>query len=63
MQQRRGGKVRVAVIFGGQSSEHDVSLRSAQTVMGALAPDRYEIVPFGITRDGRWLSGVIRSRR
>jgi D-alanine-D-alanine ligase len=49
--------VRVAVIFGGQSSEHDVSLRSAQTVMGALDPERYEIVPVGITREGRWLTG------
>jgi D-alanine-D-alanine ligase len=57
MQQRHGGKVRVAVIFGGQSGEHDVSLRSAQTVMGALDPDRYDIVPIGITREGRWLSG------
>jgi D-alanine-D-alanine ligase len=57
MQQRHGGKVRVAVIFGGQSGEHDVSLRSAQTVMGALDPDRYEVVPIGITREGRWLSG------
>lgn len=57
MQQRHGGKVRVAVIFGGQSGEHDVSLRSAQTVMGALDPERYDIVPIGITREGRWLSG------
>ncbi len=50
-------RVRVAVVFGGQSSEHDVSLRSALTVMGALDPDRYEIVPVGITREGRWLTG------
>ena len=56
MQQRHGGKVRVAVIFGGQSGEHDVSLRSAQTVMGALDPNRYEIVPVGITREGQWLT-------
>src|SRR5215217_5378583 len=51
------GKVRVAVLFGGQSDEHDVSLRSALTVMGALDPARYEVVPIGITRDGSWLSG------
>jgi D-alanine-D-alanine ligase len=57
MQERRGGKVRVAVIFGGQSSEHDVSLRSAQTVMDALDPERYDIVPIGVTRDGCWLTG------
>src|SRR5215212_10128886 len=57
MQEQRGGRVRVAVLFGGQSGEHDVSLRSAETVMGALDPDRYDVVPVGITRDGRWLSG------
>src|SRR5919107_5527658 len=57
MTERRRGKVRVAVLFGGQSGEHDVSLRSAQNVMDALDPDRYEIVPVGITREGRWLSG------
>lgn len=57
MHERRRGKVRVAVLFGGQSSEHDVSLRSAETVMGALDPDRYEVVPIGITREGRWLTG------
>ncbi|MGI9252367.1 MAG: hypothetical protein ACR2J8_01365 [Thermomicrobiales bacterium] len=53
---RRRGKVRVAVLFGGQSGEHDVSLRSAQTVMAALDPARYEIIPVGITRDGQWLT-------
>ena len=57
MHERRRGKVRVAVLFGGQSSEHDVSLRSAETVMGALDPDRYEVVPVGITREGHWLTG------
>ncbi|CAA9586021.1 MAG: D-alanine--D-alanine ligase [uncultured Thermomicrobiales bacterium] len=57
MSSQDSGKVRVAVLFGGQSAEHDVSLRSAQTVMGALDPDRYEVVPIGVTRDGRWLTG------
>src|SRR5215210_1257038 len=51
------GRVRVAVLFGGQSDEHDVSLRSAQTVIGALDPERYEVLPIGVTRDGRWLTG------
>ncbi len=54
---RRSGKVRVAVIFGGQSAEHDVSLRSAQTVFDALDPDRYEVIPIGVGRDGQWLTG------
>ncbi len=51
------GRIRVAVVFGGQSAEHDVSLRSAQTVMAALDPAKYEVVPIGITREGRWLAG------
>lgn len=51
-------KVRVAVIFGGQSGEHDVSLRSAQTVLGALDDDRFEAIPIGVTRDGQWLTGA-----
>lgn len=51
-----GGKIRVAVLFGGQSGEHDVSLRSAQTIIGALDPAKYEVVPVGITREGRWLA-------
>ncbi|MGN6031682.1 MAG: D-alanine--D-alanine ligase [Thermomicrobiales bacterium] len=49
-------KVRVAVLFGGQSDEHDVSLRSAQTIMDALDSDRYEVVPVGITREGQWVA-------
>ncbi|MEA2595128.1 MAG: D-alanine-D-alanine ligase [Thermomicrobiales bacterium] len=53
----RNGKVRVAVLFGGQSDEHDVSLRSALTIMGALDPSKYEVMPIGITREGRWLAG------
>ncbi len=51
-------KVRVAVLFGGQSGEHDVSLRSAQTVLGALDDDRFEAIPIGVTRDGQWLTGA-----
>jgi D-alanine-D-alanine ligase len=49
-------RIRVAVIFGGQSDEHDVSLRSAQTIMDALDPERYDIVPVGITRQGQWVA-------
>jgi D-alanine-D-alanine ligase len=49
-------KIRIAVLLGGQSGEHDVSLRSAQTIISALDPERYEVVPVGITRDGEWLS-------
>ena len=50
-------KLRIGVLFGGRSGEHEVSLRSARSVMAALDPDRYEVVPIGITKDGRWLAG------
>jgi len=49
--------VRVGVVFGGRSGEHEVSLISARSVMGALDPRKYEVVPIGIARDGRWLTG------
>jgi len=45
---------RVAVIFGGRSAEHEVSVVSARSVIDALDPERYEVVPIGIDRDGRW---------
>jgi D-alanine-D-alanine ligase len=47
-------KIRVGVLFGGCSSEHEISLRSALTVMSAMDPERYEVLPIGIARDGRW---------
>jgi D-alanine-D-alanine ligase len=47
---------RVAVIFGGRSGEHEVSLISARRVMAALDRDRWEPVPFGVTRTGYWLT-------
>jgi D-alanine-D-alanine ligase len=50
-------KIRVGVLFGGQSAEHAVSLASATNVMAALDPAKYEVVPFGITRAGHWLTG------
>ncbi|WP_017975441.1 D-alanine--D-alanine ligase family protein [Actinopolyspora halophila] len=49
------GRLRVAVIGGGQNSEHDVSLASAASVRAALDPGRYEAVALTILRDGRWL--------
>ena len=48
-------KVRVAVVFGGRSAEHAVSCASAGMVLGAIDRDRYEVVPIGIARDGRWV--------
>ena len=52
-------KLRVGVIFGGRSGEHEVSLNSAQSVMRALNPDKYEVIPIGIDKDGRWLTGDV----
>ncbi len=48
-------KIRVAVIFGGVSNEHDISLISATNVITNLPADKYEIIPVGITKKGRWL--------
>jgi D-alanine-D-alanine ligase len=50
-------KIRVGILFGGRSGEHDVSLVSAASVMKALDTTKYEIVPIGITRDGHWRVG------
>jgi D-alanine-D-alanine ligase len=52
-------KIRVGVIFGGRSGEHEVSLLSAQSVIAALDPERYDIVPIGISKEGRWLTGNV----
>ncbi|HZS09284.1 MAG TPA: D-alanine--D-alanine ligase [Blastocatellia bacterium] len=50
------GKLRVGVIFGGRSGEHEVSLRSAESVINALDRNKYEVVPIAITRQGKWLA-------
>jgi D-alanine-D-alanine ligase len=48
-------RIRVAVIYGGRSSEHGVSVVSAAGVLGALDPERYDVVPIGITPAGAWV--------
>src|SRR4051812_9752136 len=48
-------KIRVAVVFGGRSSEHAISCVTAGSVMAAIDRDRYEVIPVGIARDGRWV--------
>ncbi|MFL6054961.1 MAG: D-alanine--D-alanine ligase family protein [Actinoallomurus sp.] len=48
-------RIRVAVVFGGRSSEHAISCLTAGSVMAALDQDRYEVIPIGIARDGRWV--------
>ncbi|PBC03409.1 D-alanine--D-alanine ligase family protein [Mesorhizobium sp. WSM3860] len=48
-------KLRIGVLFGGRSAEHDVSVLSATNVMGALEPAKYDAVPIFVTREGQWL--------
>jgi len=50
-------KIRIGVVFGGRSGEHEVSLASACAVIDNLDPNKYEIVPIGITKSGQWLLG------
>jgi D-alanine-D-alanine ligase len=51
-------RLRIGVLFGGRSGEHEVSLASAASVIRALDPEKYEVVPIGISKDGRWLVGT-----
>ena len=49
-------KVRVGVIFGGRSGEHEVSIRSARAIIGAIDRRKFDVVPIAITKEGKWLS-------
>src|SRR3954463_8952873 len=49
-------KLRVGILFGGRSGEHEVSLLSAASVLEQIDKKKYEVVPIGITKEGRWLS-------
>ena len=49
-------KLRVGVVMGGRSGEHEVSLSSAGSVMAAMDREKYDIVPIGITKTGRWIA-------
>ena len=49
-------KIRVGVIFGGRSGEHEVSLRSAESILKSIDRSKYDVVPIGITHEGRWLA-------
>ena len=50
-------KIRIGVVFGGRSGEHEVSLTSARSVLKYLDRERYEVIPIGIDKAGRWLMG------
>src|SRR6202521_4438861 len=51
-------RLRVGILFGGRSGEHEVSLASASSVIRGLDPDKYEALPIGITKEGHWLIGA-----
>ena len=48
-------KLRVGILFGGRSGEHEVSLLSAASVLKAIDRSKFDVVPIGITKQGRWL--------
>jgi D-alanine-D-alanine ligase len=50
-------KIKVGVMLGGRSGEHEVSLASAQSIMAAIDKEKYEVIPIGITKQGRWIAG------
>lgn len=49
-------KIKVGILFGGKSAEHEVSLVSAESVMGHLNQNKYEVIPVGINREGKWIT-------
>src|SRR5277367_5718274 len=49
-------KIRVGILFGGRSGEHEISLLSAASVFNAIDKNKYEVVPIGITKEGRWVT-------
>ncbi len=53
-----GSKIRIGLLYGGKSGEHEVSMQTALAVMGQFDYNKYEIIPFYITKDGEWRSGA-----
>jgi D-alanine-D-alanine ligase len=51
-------KIKLGILFGGRSGEHEVSLQSATSVLNALDPGKYEVIPIAISKEGRWLLGA-----
>jgi D-alanine-D-alanine ligase len=57
-EQKMAKKLRVGILFGGRSGEHEVSLLSAASVLRAIDRDKFDVTPIGITREGRWLAAT-----
>src|SRR3954453_15556506 len=51
-------KLRVGILFGGRSGEHEVSLLSAASILKAIDRKKFDVVPIGITKEGHWLAGA-----
>src|SRR4051794_25291419 len=51
-------KIKIGIVFGGRSGEHEVSVRSAKSVIEQIDKDKYKIVPIAITKEGTWLNPV-----
>ena len=51
-------KLRVGILFGGRSGEHEVSLLSAASILNAIDRTKYEVIPIGITKQGQWLTST-----
>ena len=56
-------KLRVGILFGGRSGEHEVSLRSARSILQAIDRKKYDVVELGITKEGRWLQSGAADRK
>jgi len=56
MTKNQGKKIRVGILFGGRSGEHEVSLLSAASVLQAIDRNKYDVIPIGITKEGRWVT-------
>src|SRR5215470_5310038 len=55
-------KLRVGILFGGRSGEHEISLLSAASVFNAIDKEKFEVVPIGITKEGRWVTAAAAER-
>ena len=55
-------KLRIGILFGGRSGEHEVSLLSAASILKAIDRNKYDVVPIGIDKQGHWLSGSAAQR-
>src|SRR5215213_460185 len=51
-------KIKIGVVFGGRSGEHEISVRSAKSVIEQIDKDKYEVIPIAITKEGNWLNPV-----